>query len=1175
MVTLFTDAQSLSVNRFAEEEGLPSPLVKSITRDKFGIIWAATDDGLVSFDGREFRIYQEEFPSTYCKAVTCLPDGSLLVSSDQGVTRVSGNPAHHEFQVIGKGSVHRVDSLMWFPKLFYLDQSGNTWLGDNSRIYRLSNNHFKPYKLGPEMSTNNYNRSFSFVSDGAGHLYAFSETGYVLLYDPATDRFLKLSMPQKLSSVHAAFNISKETILIAAKDGIIEMKVGSNGMIISMRNISSLEVSFFARNSKSVVYFGTWAEGLFRIERTMEGEYGIQKIEEYTEKNVTHIFIDEVDNIWVSSDNGIMLLQETLFGSPFKNLTNSYIQSVACTKSEVVFTDGQKVFGVESNNTSPGKELLKCQSLVLQALPVSNGYWLSDANGSIWLCDKKGRLIHSFDFRKNGNAVFRLLQDHSGNIWACQDANNNLICITPDFRVKSYGPARGLTSRIISLGISPKGKIYGGGMHDSAFLFRYDEKTDRFENLSQPLHFERNIDINLNDIACPNENEIWLATSFGLVHFSQGNMDRVNLRQYTANSIKAIAIDKLGYIWFANNKGLHRFKDGDLMSFDEKNGLPAKAIGYRSIVVDGMGRLWAGTSAGLAVSPILTEPAKTQQPRIRSILKNNDLVDPKIDEALEICNKDVVKITIASPEFPIKNIRYERWITGIDRTWIKVENDAIVTISEIPPGKYLLKIRARQVGNYCYSEPVLFTIRVNLIWYERWWVIAIILLAFFGVIRVTMYYYSRKLRNDNQRLEEGIRQRTHEILQKNEQIEFQNADIIHKNEALSLKNLELEQAKNYAEEAVKAKAQFLSIMSHEIRTPMNAVIGITHLLMRNQPRPEQLEDLKILKFSAENLLGLINDVLDLNKIEAGKLELEFIDFNLRNLVEGITSSLHYKANEKGIELNFYCDPNLPDFIISDPLRLAQILNNLVGNAIKFTSQGGVEVAVKMLKHVVNEFEVEFSVTDTGVGIPLEMHAKIFDSFTQASSETSRKYGGTGLGLTISDHLASMLGTRIELLSEPGKGTKFFFILHMAKGGSKSESEKVDFVPDDQHRFNQQKVLLVEDNKINEIIARKLMEEWNLIVETAYNGVEAVEKTSVINFDLILMDLQMPEMDGYQTTAAIRDNMLNANHSVPIIALTASSRNEIHEKVLKSGMNDYVLKPFDPNDLFQKIRSFLG
>ncbi|MBK7214146.1 MAG: response regulator [Bacteroidales bacterium] len=863
-------------------------------------------------------------------------------------------------------------------------------------------------------------------------------------------------------------------------------------------------------------------------------------------------------------------MQETLFSVPAKLLTTSYIQGLSINENRgIVFTDGQFVYKCSDENES--EKLFPCSSYCLQVIRAADGYWLSDAEGCIMKCNEQGKILKKFDFKSEGKAVFKLIRTDDGNLWACQDANEKVIRITPSEEVRFYGKDKGLTSRLISLGLSSKGTVYGGGMHDTAYFFRFDNSLDRFVNLSKPLKFERNIDLNVNDIACLGESEVWLATSFGLACYQDGKIERKDLQQITANSIKAIAIDKQGYVWFANNKGLHRYRNGDLMSFDTKNGLPDKAIGYRCLLTDSDGKIWVGTFAGMAVSPVLSQPSKTQKPILRSVLINNELIDLQKSGTLEANNRGVFSIRISSLEFPTKNIQFESRILETDSIWRIVVNDGFIILSGFKPGKYHLEVRARQAGNFINSDPLICEFEITRIWYERWYVIGLGILIILVLLRAIILLNSSRLRKDNLRLENSVQERTQEITIQKAFIEKQNEHIVQKNEALSLKNRELEQAKENAEEANRAKSQFLSIMSHEIRTPMNAVIGITHLLMRNNPRPEQFEDLKILKFSAENLLSLINDVLDLNKIEAGKLALEEVEFNLLNLVEGIASSLQYKSEEKGNTLKVNCDEVISQFVKSDPMRLTQILNNLVGNAIKFTAQGSIEVRVKLLEQLTNEQLVEFSVTDTGVGIPEEMQDKIFDSFTQASSETSRKYGGTGLGLAISDRLAELMGSTIKVESEQGKGSRFYFRILLREGsGATAVNELIEAT----EAFNKEKVLLVEDNRINEIIARKLMEEWNLTVDSANSGSEAVRKAKLTQYNLILMDLQMPEMDGYQTTMLIR-KLGDEYSNIPIIALTASSKTDIQEKVIIAGMNDFVLKPFNPQELHIRLKQYLS
>ncbi|MDY0102791.1 MAG: ATP-binding protein [Lentimicrobium sp.] len=282
----------------------------------------------------------------------------------------------------------------------------------------------------------------------------------------------------------------------------------------------------------------------------------------------------------------------------------------------------------------------------------------------------------------------------------------------------------------------------------------------------------------------------------------------------------------------------------------------------------------------------------------------------------------------------------------------------------------------------------------------------------------------------------------------------------------------------------------------------------------------------------------------------------------------------HKATEKGIFIDFSYDETLPLFFLSDPLRISQILNNLLSNAIKFTRTGGVTIKISHYGIIDSRVAVGFSVSDTGIGIPKEMHEHIFAEFTQASSDTSRNYGGTGLGLAITVKLLEMLGSSIQLESEPEKGSLFSFVIKM-KEGQVSRNLLPDGMPGKENqRFNGQRILLVEDNVINEVIARKFMEDWNLNVDSASNGLEAIEKLNQENFHLILMDLQMPEMDGYMTTSIIRGRGHEPFISIPIIALTASSKSEVQDEIMLAGMNDFVSKPFNPDELWGKLKKYL-
>jgi PAS domain S-box-containing protein len=393
---------------------------------------------------------------------------------------------------------------------------------------------------------------------------------------------------------------------------------------------------------------------------------------------------------------------------------------------------------------------------------------------------------------------------------------------------------------------------------------------------------------------------------------------------------------------------------------------------------------------------------------------------------------------------------------------------------------------------------------------------------------------------------------------------------------VSRKQDELQKAKEKAEVAMYEKQQFTSIMSHEIRTPLNAVIGMTNVLLMENPRENQIAELNTLKFAAENLLVLVNDILDFSKIESGKIQLEKISFDIHKLVHNIKSSYKFKADEKGIFINCLIDEDVPSIIIGDPMRISQILNNLVSNAVKFTEQGFVEISLRNVIHMIDgEIKIRFEISDTGIGIPTSKLKTIFESFSQANIDTTRKYGGTGLGLTITQKLIHLYKSEIDLQSEVGKGSTFSFDIVFLLPKKDNIDKSSFFISERSASSEIKKVLLVEDNEINRIVTVKFLKRWNLDVDTAINGKDAINKLESSHFDLVLMDIHMPEMNGVEATKIIRNHTNLDLKNIPIIALTAAAVDNERETLIEEGLSDYISKPFNPAELHDKIFKYFS
>ncbi|MEO0899524.1 MAG: ATP-binding protein [Bacteroidota bacterium] len=1241
--------------------------VFDIVKTPWEEMWVATDSGMLSFSGRAFETIDgfEEVGAIY--SLEELNDSSLCFLTEKGLF-LCKRPSSHKspvFTVIEKGKFSSSDQL-------FLDNHNNLWISSPERtiLFKWRDGFYR---------SRQWEMGFLLNKGPNDHVWAISSKGEIFRFNPTTNGFDLLALVEGDIDISQVINLAPNRLILGGKD-LLEFvwdEGNSKGKITPIDKDSSQILCMVAEGSDAFMI--STSRGVFRADyleeawtfKPVHNQLDSHKLEPLPFKGVKKFLRTKRKQLWVCTNKGVGLMFQPFFVKP-SGMGNNRPWSISANHPNTAIVNAGKTFRIKRLNGIYQIHTLKAEELGgVAAMNDGKAHlWLSDLNSKLLRIDEQGER-KLWDFADRGAVLFFLNESSKEDLWACQAPGSSpiqgVIRINKEGETKFYGSESGLYNRILCVREDQNGRILLSGIGPTTYLYEFDPETDSFVNLSLPLPFSGDQSFEIHDFAIDKDDNIWMASTDGFLKYDGKQIVRIKVGSWPVQQeVRSIILDGERGLWLSSNRdGIAYFNRTTFVTFGEEAGLPVEEMVYRGLEIDEEGYLWVGTAEGVIVSrDPYPMPLPTQIPQLVGLSIDGKVTTWDKGKDIRIPFGSKITAQFKTHEFPSNFVHFQGRVNGQNSEWKELDPGEGWTLPRLKAGRHLVQLRSRNSVDSDWSEALTFRVQIRPVWYRSNLAKAIYILLLVGLIFFLNYLRNQRLVARNEQLQELVEERTEKL-----------------------------------EDALKAKSLFLANMSHEIRTPMHGVMGTLELLADTELTLEQKDYLNIVRNSSQSLLAIINDILDLSKVESGKLELEKIPFNLRSLVEQVLLTFASKAAEKKLDLSYDIKEGTPLELMGDEVRMGQILSNLVNNAIKFTLEGGVHVRLSSLSKEDPDDQIvrlKVEVIDTGIGIPEDKKAQLFEAFSQADAAITRKYGGTGLGLTIVNYLVELMNGKIYVESKIGEGSNFTYeiqveesidkrplldtsflegktILLIGKASknldwlqkhlktwkmkvswvkSLEDAElllptlKLDFliyvggfeakedvkalkvnlegiptllaVPIHQVKEMGQdkpawvkdmiplplrhkvlynwltkdqskkipvlnsaskekatavgaslKILLAEDNLVNKKLALKHFEKIGCQdVDWVGNGALAVEAVENQQYDLVFMDVQMPEMDGLTATKTIRSKP--TIQQPIIVALTANAFKSDIIACEKAGMDDFLSKPFKKADLMEIV-----